>query len=73
VTSCDRATRGIQISTHVVTEFKTKPGRAEELVQILSHAQPDSLANDGCEGIALRRNQDDPTNIVGLLLHAQAS
>jgi hypothetical protein len=32
VTSCDRATRGIQMSTHVVTEFKTKPGRAEELV-----------------------------------------
>jgi quinol monooxygenase YgiN len=52
------------MSTHVVTEFKTKPGRAEELVQILSHALPDSLAHDGCEGIALRRNQDDPTNIV---------
>jgi quinol monooxygenase YgiN len=69
------------MSTHVVTEFKTKPGRAEELVQILSHALPDSLAHHGCEGIALRRNQDDANSadcisldyVGGLLLHAQAS
>jgi quinol monooxygenase YgiN len=52
------------MSAHVVTEFKTKPERAEELVQILSQALPDSLAHDGCEAIALRRNQDDPANIV---------
>src|ERR1700690_1469182 len=54
------------MSTHVVTEFKTKPGRAEALVTILSEALPDSLAHQGCEAISLRRNQDDSTNIVSL-------
>jgi quinol monooxygenase YgiN len=52
------------MSTYVVTEFRTKPRRAEELVTILSEALPDSLAHDGCEAISLRRNQDDATNIV---------
>ena len=52
------------MSTHVVTEFKTKPQRAEELVHILNQSLPDSLVHDGCEAIALRRNQDDTTNIV---------
>jgi quinol monooxygenase YgiN len=52
------------MSTYVVTEFTTKPGRAEELVTILSEVLPDSLAHDGCEAISLRRNQDHATNIV---------
>ena len=54
------------MSTYVATEFKTQPGRAEELVAALRQALPDSLAHDGCEAISLRRNQDDPTNIVSL-------
>jgi hypothetical protein len=33
------------MSTYVVTEFTTKPGRAEELVTILSEVLPDSLAH----------------------------
>ncbi len=51
------------MSTHVVTEFRTEPGRAEELVSILCEVLPDSLAHEGCEAISLRRNQDDATNI----------
>jgi hypothetical protein len=60
------------MSTYVATEFKTQPGRAEELVAALRQALPDSLAHDGCEAISLRRNQDDPTNIVSLTQWAVA-
>ncbi len=52
------------MSTYVATEFKTQPGRAEELVAALSSALPASLIHDGCQAISLRRNQDDPTNLV---------
>ena len=52
------------MSTYVATEFKTQPGRAEELVAALSQALPASLIHDGCQAISLRRNQDDPANIV---------
>lgn len=52
------------MNTHVVTEFTTRPGRAADLIEILTEVLPDSLAHDGCEAISLRHNQDDPTNIV---------
>lgn len=65
------------MSTHVVTEFKTKPGRAEELVQILSHALPDSLAHDGCvrlvAGVANSADCISLDYVGGRLLHVQAS
>jgi quinol monooxygenase YgiN len=52
------------VSTHVVTEFRTRPGQADDLVEELARQVPDSLVHDGCEDIALRRNEDDPDNII---------
>jgi len=52
------------MSTHVVTEFRTQPARADELVALLTAVLPDSLAHDGCEAIRLRRDQDDRNHIV---------
>jgi quinol monooxygenase YgiN len=52
------------MSTHVVTEFHTKPDQADGLIAELSRQIPDSRVHDGCEDISLRRNEDDPANII---------
>jgi quinol monooxygenase YgiN len=52
------------VSTHVVTDFRTKPGKADELIAILAAASPDSLTHHGCEAIRIRREQDDPSHVV---------
>jgi quinol monooxygenase YgiN len=53
------------MSTHVVNEFHALPDRAEDVVNLLIELSPISKTRLGCEAISLRRNQDDPTNIVG--------
>jgi len=52
------------VSTHVVTDFKTKLGKADELIATLAAASPDSLNHHGCEAIRIRLDQDDPLHIV---------
>jgi quinol monooxygenase YgiN len=52
------------MSTHVVTEFQTKPGSAQSLVAFLERILPESLRHDGCEGISIQCNQDDRDNVV---------
>jgi quinol monooxygenase YgiN len=52
------------MSTHVVTEFKTKPSMADELIAVLASAASDSINHQGCLAIRLRREQDDPSHIV---------
>ena len=53
------------MSTHVVNEFRALPDRADEVMNLLIELSPISRTRPGCQGISLRRNQDDPTNIVG--------
>jgi quinol monooxygenase YgiN len=54
------------LSVRVVIEYRTKPGRAEELTSRLGGVLPDVLKQEGCEGVWILRNQDDPTNVVTL-------
>jgi len=53
------------MSTHVVNEFHALPDRAEDVMNLLIELSPISRTRAGCEAISLRRNQDDPANIVG--------
>ena len=53
------------MSTHVVNEFHALPGRADDVMNLLIELSPISRTRPGCQGISLRRNQDDPMNIVG--------
>jgi quinol monooxygenase YgiN len=53
------------MSTHVVNEFHALPDRADDVMNLLIELSPISRTRPGCQAISLRRNQDDPTNIVG--------
>jgi len=53
------------MSTHVVNEFHALPDRADDVMNLLIELSPISRTRLGCQAISLRRNQDDPTNIVG--------
>jgi quinol monooxygenase YgiN len=52
------------MSTHVVNEFHAKPGRADDVLALLLELSPESRARPGCEAISIRRNQDDPNNLL---------
>jgi quinol monooxygenase YgiN len=54
------------MSTHVLIENRTKPGRADELISRLGRVLPDALKHEGCDGVWVRRNRDDPTNVISL-------
>lgn len=49
---------------NILTEFKTKPGRADDLTALLQELMPQSLEHGGAEEICIRQNQDDPDDIV---------
>src|ERR1700747_2726551 len=53
------------MSTHVVNEFHALPDRAQDVMNLLIELSPVSRTRPGCQAISLRRNQDDPTNIIG--------
>ena len=53
------------MSTHVVNEFHAKPGRGEHVLALLLELSPVSRGRPGCEAVSIRRNQDDPDNILG--------
>jgi quinol monooxygenase YgiN len=53
------------MSTHVVNEFHAKPGRGDEVLALLLRLSPESRGRPGCEAISIRRNQDDPDNVIG--------
>ena len=54
------------MSINILTEFKTKPGRAVDLTTLLRELMPQSLAHGGAEEICIRQNQDDPNDIVSV-------
>jgi quinol monooxygenase YgiN len=53
------------MSTHVVNEFHAKPGRGDDVLALLLELSPESRGRPGCEAISIRRNQDDPDNLIG--------
>jgi quinol monooxygenase YgiN len=51
---------------NILTEFKVKPGRENDVIELLRRLLPESKrhAGDVIEEIAIRQNQDDSTDIV---------
>jgi quinol monooxygenase YgiN len=49
---------------NILTEFKARPGRSEDLKTLLRELLPQSLEHGGAEEICIRQNQDDPNDIV---------
>jgi quinol monooxygenase YgiN len=53
------------MSTYVVKEFHAKPGRGDDVLALLLELSPVSRGRPGRESISIRRNQDDPVNVIG--------
>jgi Antibiotic biosynthesis monooxygenase len=53
------------MSTHVINEFHAKPSRGDDILALLLELAPESRGRPGCEEISIRRNQDDPNNVIG--------
>lgn len=51
---------------NILTEFKVKPGRENDVIELLKRLLPESKrhAGDVIEEISIRQNQDDSTDIV---------
>jgi quinol monooxygenase YgiN len=52
------------MSVNIITQFKTKPGRASDLIALISKLLPESLQQPGCEEVAIRQNQDEPDDVI---------
>jgi quinol monooxygenase YgiN len=52
------------MSVNIITQFKTKPGRADDLIALIRKVLPESLQQPGCEEVAIRQNQDEPDDII---------
>ena len=48
----------------VITQFKTKPGRADDLIALLKKYVSESARYAGCLEICIQQNQDDPNDII---------
>jgi quinol monooxygenase YgiN len=52
------------MSISIITQFKAKPGRADDLIALIRKLLPESPERAGCEEVAIRQNQDEPDDIV---------
>jgi len=52
------------MSVNIITQFKTKPGRANDLIALIRKWLPESLKQPGCEEVSIRQNQDEPDDII---------
>jgi heme-degrading monooxygenase HmoA len=53
------------MSTIVTNEFHARKGRGTDVLRLLLQLAPESHRQPGCEAISIRRNQDDPDNVIG--------
>ncbi len=54
----------ISVSVTVMMDLSVKPERLDELKTALSGLLPDTRAYDGCEGIRINQDLDDPNHVV---------
>jgi quinol monooxygenase YgiN len=54
------------MSINIITQFKTKAGRAKDLIGLISTVLPESLDHDGCVEVCIRQNQDEPNDIISV-------
>ena len=52
------------MSVLVLVDVKIKPQSFDDLRNWMKNNLHDTRAFDGCNGITIRRNQDDPNNVV---------
>lgn len=52
------------MSCNIIREFKTKDGKAEELLALLEKLVPETLHRGGVINISIERNQDNPNHII---------
>jgi len=52
------------MSTLVLFEVEAAPGRAEDLIALFDEALVDTRGYDGCEHVAVHRDQDAPDRLV---------
>jgi quinol monooxygenase YgiN len=52
------------MSVNIITQFKTKPGRSNDLIALIRKWLPESLGQPGCEEVAVRQNQDEPDDVI---------
>ncbi|HLA26277.1 MAG TPA: antibiotic biosynthesis monooxygenase [Syntrophales bacterium] len=52
------------MSVNVLLEVQSKPEKIDELRSTFKNILPDTRSYDGCQGIKMVGNQDDPCNLV---------
>lgn len=52
------------MTTLMIVDTQVQPGKRDELVALLQGALPDTRTFDGCSGIELQIDQDDPDRLV---------
>jgi ketosteroid isomerase-like protein/quinol monooxygenase YgiN len=52
------------MACNIVTQFKTKPGRADDLIALIKKHISESARRAGCVEISIQQNQDDPSDII---------
>lgn len=52
------------MAVNVILEVKAKPEKVDELKQVLKTILPDTREYQGCMGVKVLLNQDEPLNIV---------
>lgn len=54
------------MSVTVVLELTLKPEKVEDVKGMLKQILPDTRAYDGCEGVTIHQDQDNPNTLVAL-------
>jgi quinol monooxygenase YgiN len=54
------------MSTLVTNEFFARPGRGDDVANLLLEILGESLRHEGCETIRIVRDQDDPDHVAGV-------
>jgi quinol monooxygenase YgiN len=54
------------MSTLVTNEFFARPGRVDDVANLLIEILGESLQWEGCETIRIVRDQDDPDHVAGV-------
>ena len=52
------------MACNIITQFKTKPGRADDLIALLKKYIGGGASHAGCIHISIQQNQDDPSDII---------
>ncbi|MDH6132347.1 quinol monooxygenase YgiN [Kitasatospora sp. MAA4] len=60
------------MSTLVITELLSQPGRGDDVANLLLDILGESLEHEGCEEVRILRDQGDPDHVAGLTQWTEA-